>query len=204
MHRFASGRVIEDMQRLTLVSLVTVGALALAACGDDATLDQQPAAQPAPAESARDQQRVDKPALRRLRDQGNRLLDGNREAFRAQLVALRGFPVVVNQWASWCPPCRAEFPIFQRLADKYAGRVAFLGVDMQDDRAAALAFMEEVPTPYPHYFDEDASISRLFGGGRVSPTTGFYDANGKLVFSHLGAYTDDAQLEAEIRRYVLR
>lgn len=192
------------MQRLTFVSLVTVGALALGGCGDDPTLEQQPAAQPAPAQSARDEERVDKPALRRLRDRGNRLVDGGREAFRAQLVDLRGTPVVVNQWASWCPPCRAEFPIFQRLADKYAGRVAFLGVDMQDDRAAALAFMQQFPTPYPHFFDEDASIARSFGGGRVSPTTAFYDARGELVFTHLGAYTDDAQLEAEIRRYLLK
>jgi hypothetical protein len=91
-------------------------------------------------------------------------------------------------------PCRAEFPIFQRLAEKYAGRVAFLGVDMQDGREAALAFMGELPTPYPHYFDEDTSISRLFGGGRVSPTTGFYDARGKLVFTHLGAYPPRDQL----------
>jgi cytochrome c biogenesis protein CcmG/thiol:disulfide interchange protein DsbE len=142
--------------------------------------------------------------LRRLRADGNRLLDGGVEAFEERLAAQRGTPVVVNQWASWCPPCRAEFPIFQRLAEKYAGRVAFLGVDMQDDRGAAEAFLGELPTPYPHYFDEDASISRLFGGGRVSPTTGFYDARGKVVFSHLGAYVDDAQLEAEIRRYALR
>jgi hypothetical protein len=79
-----------------------------------------------------------------------------------------------------------------------------LGVDVRDDREAALAFMNELPTPYPHYFDEDASIAREFGGGRVSPTTGIYDARGTLAFSHLGAYADDAQLEAEIRRYALR
>jgi cytochrome c biogenesis protein CcmG/thiol:disulfide interchange protein DsbE len=192
------------MQRSTFALLLTTTALALAACGDDPTLDEGAQTQPAPAEAASNDERVGGPALRQLREQANRLLDGGREAFEAQLADLRGTPVVVNQWASWCPPCRAEFPIFRRLAEKYAGRVAFLGVDMQDEREAALAFMNELPTPYPHYFDEDASISRLFGGGRVSPTTGFYDARGKLVFSHLGAYPDDAQLEAEVRRYALR
>ncbi|MBA3408720.1 MAG: TlpA family protein disulfide reductase [Solirubrobacterales bacterium] len=192
------------MQRSTFALILIAGSLALAACGDDPTLDQGARAQPAPAASAPGDERIDDPALRRLRQRGNRLLDGGAEAFEAELAGLRGTPIVVNQWASWCPPCRAEFPIFQRLAERYAGRVAFLGVDMQDDREAALAFMSELATPYPHYFDEDASISRLFGGGRVSPTTGFYDARGKLVFSHLGAYADDAQLEAEIRRYALR
>jgi len=191
------------MYRLTLALLLSAGAFALAACGDDPTLDQEAQAPRAPAESGANDARIDDPALRRLREQGNRLLDGGPEAFEAQLAELRGTPVVVNQWATWCPPCRAEFPIFQRVAEKYAGRVAFLGVDMQDDRAAAEAFLEELPTPYPHYVDDDASISRLFRGGRVSPTTGLYDASGKLVFSHLGAYADDAQLEAEIRRYVL-
>ena len=188
------------MHRLTVALILSVGALGLAGCGDDPTIDPGAQAQRAPAESAAG----DEPALRRLRERGNRLLDGGREAFEAQLAELRGTPVVVNQWASWCPPCRAEFPIFKRLAEKYAGLVAFLGVDMQDEREAAQAFLSELPTPYPHYFDDDASISRLFGGGRVSPTTGFYDAGGKLVFSHLGAYEDDAQLEAELRRYVLR
>ncbi len=192
------------MRQPIFASILVLGTLALAACGDDPTLDQSARAQPAPGESAPADDRLDNPALRRLREQANRMLDGGPEAFEAQLADLRGTPVVVNQWASWCPPCRAEFPIFQRVAAKFADRVAFLGVDMQDDREAALAFMSELATPYPHYFDEDASISRLFGGGRVSPTTGFYDARGELVFSHLGAYVDDAQLEAEIRRYVLK
>jgi thiol-disulfide isomerase/thioredoxin len=159
---------------------MTVLAAALAACGEELRSD-------AGAPDA----------------QANRLLSGGRDAFEARLADLRGTPVVVNQWASWCPPCRGEFPIFQRMAKKYAGRVAFLGVDMKDDREVAREFMRELPTPYPHYFDDDASISRLFGGGRVSPTTGFYDARGKLTFTHLGPYADDAQLEAEIRRYAL-
>lgn len=178
--------------------MLTVAALALAACGAGPRSDRGPS--PVQAKGG---DRIDAPGLRRLREQANRLLDGGRGAFQAQLAELRGTPVVVNQWASWCPPCRAEFPIFQRLAEKYAGRVAFVGVDMEDDRQAAREFLREFPTPYPHYFDEDASIARLFGGGRVSPTTGFYDARGRLAFTHFGAYADDAQLENEIRRYAV-
>lgn len=189
--------------RFPLALILLLAAVALVACGEESTIDRGAESRSAAANPAGEAERIDDPALRRLREQGNRLLDGGRAAFAARLAELRGRPVVVNQWASWCPPCRAEFPIFQRLAEKYADRVAFLGVDMQDEREAALAFMGELPTEYPHYFDEDASISRTFGGGRVSPTTGFYDAGGKLVFTHLGAYANDAQLEAEVRRYAL-
>jgi cytochrome c biogenesis protein CcmG/thiol:disulfide interchange protein DsbE len=189
------------MGRSKLALMLTVIAAAVVACGDE---PQSEKAAPPPAAAAKAAERIDDPELRALSEQANTLLDGGSEAFEAQLAELRGSPVVVNQWASWCPPCRAEFPIFQRMSEKYAGRVAFLGVDMQDDREAALQFMSEFPTAYPHFFDEDTSISRLFGGGRVSPTTGFYDARGKLTFSHLGAYADDEQLETEIRRYALR
>ena len=189
------------MRRFVLAVLLIAATTAVSACGDASTIGQSAPTSPTASKPA---QRADRPALRQLHADANRLLDGGREAFTKQLEELRGTPVVVNQWASWCPPCRAEFPIFQRVSEKYAGRVAFVGVDMQDSREAALAFLRELPTPYPHYFDPDASIARLFGGGRVSPTTGFYDARGRLVFGHLGAYADDAQLEAEIRRYALR
>src|SRR5947208_7832468 len=64
-------------------------------------------------------------ALRGVRAQANQLLGGGARAFRRRLAALRSHPVVVNQWASWCGPCRYEFPFFQRLATKYDRRVAF-------------------------------------------------------------------------------
>jgi cytochrome c biogenesis protein CcmG/thiol:disulfide interchange protein DsbE len=146
--------------------------------------------------------RVD-PALRALERQANRLLDGGTDAFEAQLEKLRGHPVVVNQWASWCGPCRYEFPFFQRLAAKYRGRVAFLGVNSQDSEGDAQEFLAEFPVPFPHYYDKDAEVARLFGGGRAWPTTAFYNADGELVKTHLGAYASEAKLEQDIRRYAL-
>jgi cytochrome c biogenesis protein CcmG/thiol:disulfide interchange protein DsbE len=144
------------------------------------------------------------PELRAIVQKSNRLLDGGTDAFEAQLAKLRGHPVVVNQWASWCQPCRYEFPFFQRLAAKYAGRVAFLGVNSQDARGDAEDFLREFPVPFPHYYDEDASVARLFGGGRAWPTTAFYDATGELVKTHLGGYASQAKLDEDIRRYALR
>lgn len=143
------------------------------------------------------------PKLRSLERQAGQLLDGGPDAFEARVAELRGHPVVVNQWASWCGRCRYEFPFFQRLAAKYAGRVAFLGVNSQDSRGDAEAFLREFPVPFPHYYDKDGSVARLFGGGRAWPTTAFYDTAGKVVKTHLGAYATEAKLDEDIGRYAL-
>ncbi|MGH2949989.1 MAG: TlpA family protein disulfide reductase, partial [Solirubrobacteraceae bacterium] len=183
--------------RSAALLILPAAALAIGACGADEPGAQRPAATVRPASE------ITSPELRKISEQANQILDGGPDAFRARLADLRGHPVVVNQWGSWCGPCRFEFPFFQRQAAKYGDRVAFLGVDMQDSREAAADFLREQPVPYPHYFDPDTSIARLFRGGRVSPTTAFYDAQGKLLYAHLGAYPDEEQLEREIRRYAL-
>lgn len=139
-----------------------------------------------------------------LRNQANQLLDGGTEAFKVRLAELRGHPVVVNQWASWCGPCRSEFPFLGRQARKYSSRIAFLGVDSQDNRGNAAAFLKKSPVPYPHYFDPNGSVARVFRGGRAFPTTVFYDSSGKLVYTHVGAYPTEAKLDHDVRRYALR
>jgi cytochrome c biogenesis protein CcmG/thiol:disulfide interchange protein DsbE len=142
-------------------------------------------------------------SLAALADQANQLVGGGKSAFEKQVRALRGHPVVVNQWASWCGPCRFEFPFFQRLAARYRGRVAFLGVDAQDNRGDAEAFLKQRPLPYPSYYDLSASVARTFRGGLAWPTTAFYDARGKLTRTHPGAYASQAKLDEDIRRYAL-
>jgi cytochrome c biogenesis protein CcmG/thiol:disulfide interchange protein DsbE len=169
-------------------------ALMLAACGSDAE-------RPAPAPGGGGASSGD--PLARLKAEANQLLDGGPDAFKARLAELRGHPVVVNQWASWCGPCRYEFPFFQRQAEEYEGRVAFLGVDSKDGRGAAAAFLEEFPVPFPHFYDKDTRIARLFGGARAWPTTAFYDASGRLAYTHIGGYASEAKLEEDIRKYAL-
>ena len=131
------------------------------------------------------------------------LLGGGPKAFEARLAELEGTPVVVNQWAAWCSPCRAEFPYFERLARKYEGRVAFLGVNSQDSRDDAVRFLDENPVPFPHFYDRNSEIARLFGGGRAWPTTAFYRADGELEFTHQGAYRNEGDLEDDVVRYAL-
>lgn len=173
-----------------ILAVVVLGFLAL-----------RPAAKPRAAHLAGTLNRV--AALTEIHRQANEILDGGPRAFRARLASLDGSPIVVNQWASWCGPCRYEFPFFQRLARKYGTRVAFLGVDSQDNRADARRFLRELPVPYPHYYDRDASIARVFRGGQAWPTTAFYDAAGTLALTHPGAYATQAKLEADILSYAL-
>jgi cytochrome c biogenesis protein CcmG, thiol:disulfide interchange protein DsbE len=132
-----------------------------------------------------------------------RLVGGGVPAFQRQLRALRGTPVVVNQWASWCGPCRYEFPFFRALAERYRGRVAFLGVDSQDGRDAAREFLRKHPVPYPSFFDPSVKIAHVFKGGFAWPTTAYYSRSGKLVETHSGTYASQAKLDADIRSIAL-
>jgi len=178
--------------RCLLATLALGAAVALAACGEDERLAPAPVAAPTGAQAL--------PALRR---QANELLGGGPPAFKARLAGLRGYPVVVNQWASWCGPCRYEFPFFARLAQRYEGRIAFLGVNSQDSTDAARSFLKRYPVPYPHFADPDGNVARVFRGGRAFPSAAFYNADGKRVYTHLGGYASEAQLDEAIRRYAL-
>jgi cytochrome c biogenesis protein CcmG, thiol:disulfide interchange protein DsbE len=140
--------------------------------------------------------------LAALYEQGNRLLPGGVDAYEQRLEALRGYPVVANVWASWCGPCRFEFPHFQRAAARYGKRVAFLGIDSQDSDDAAATFLREEPVPYPSYTDPDEEILESLGGTGL-PDTAFYDNRGELVYLKQGSYDDAAELRADIERYAL-
>jgi cytochrome c biogenesis protein CcmG, thiol:disulfide interchange protein DsbE len=132
-----------------------------------------------------------------------RLIDGGLTAFRARLRELRGHPVVVNKWASWCGPCRAEFPVFQRVATARGREVAFLGIDgARDPRSDAAEFLREFPVPYPSYLDPNEKISRAIGVPTNYPITLFLDERGETAFIHQGQYRTQADLERDIERYL--
>jgi cytochrome c biogenesis protein CcmG, thiol:disulfide interchange protein DsbE len=145
---------------------------------------------------------ADVPAeLARVRSEAGRLLEGGKGAFERRLRRLRGHPVVVNKWASWCPPCRAEFPYFRSQADKRAKTVAFLGVDANDNDGDAREFLRKLPVPYPSYKDPDLSVSAVFRGVQAFPTTAFYDSRGKLAYVKQGGYPTERKLAEDIERY---
>jgi thiol-disulfide isomerase/thioredoxin len=133
---------------------------------------------------------------------GNKVLEAQIEE---RLHALKGVPVVVNMWASWCPNCKHEFPFFQGLsAGMFRSSVAFVGLDSQDSRSGAEAFLREHPVDYPSIFDETAQQAQSIGAGRGWPTTIYYDRRAQQTFVHEGAYQSEAALEADIRTYALR
>jgi cytochrome c biogenesis protein CcmG/thiol:disulfide interchange protein DsbE len=141
--------------------------------------------------------------LARVYDQGNQVLAGGTRAFEARLRSLRGHPVLVNKWASWCQPCRQEFPLLQKAAARYGKRVAFLGVDSEDSDAGARTFLGEYPVPYPSYSDPDQKIAALLHATLGFPASAYFDRSGKLAFVKQGQYSDLAALEADIRRHAL-
>ena len=136
-----------------------------------------------------------------LHRQANQLLDGGPDAFEKRLRKLRGHPVVVNKWASWCGPCRAEFPFFREQALTRGKRVAFLGVNSNDNDAAARKFLREHSVPYPSYRDPDLEVAAVFKGVQAFPVTAFYDSKGELAFVHQGGYPSNEKLAEDIERY---
>ena len=176
-------------------SLLVLAAITLAACGSDeengsrATPDFAAALKGAP------------PKLAALHEQGNELLPGGTEAFDARLRKLRGYPVVVNKWASWCGPCRSEFAYFQSQAAEHGKKVAFLGVDSYDGEDSARDFLADFPVPYPSYLDPDQEIADQLEGALAFPATAFYDRDGELAYVRNGPYTSDDELAADIERY---
>jgi thiol-disulfide isomerase/thioredoxin len=123
------------------------------------------------------------------------------KSYAAQLRDLRGYPVVVNAWASWCGPCKLEFPFFRDAATRLGKRVAFLGLNVSDNRGDALAFLAKQPVPYPHLEDGDARIVQRTGAAGGLPTTIFYDAEGRRAFIHQGGYRSERDLLDDIERY---
>jgi cytochrome c biogenesis protein CcmG/thiol:disulfide interchange protein DsbE len=137
-----------------------------------------------------------------LARQSSEILGGGEEAFATQRKALEGHPLVVNKWASWCGPCRFEFPFFRRLAKRLGDRIGFLGVNSRDSRKAAEDFLDEFPVPYPSFFDPKGKVARTFRGDRAFPTTAFYDRSGKLVFTKQGGYASESAVANDIAQYL--
>jgi thiol-disulfide isomerase/thioredoxin len=183
--------------RLPLKVLVSTAILAaLAGCGSAEPKSNAPSADQVKAAFA-----GSPPALARLHAQANQLLGGSDAEFKARMAELRGHPIVVNKWASWCAPCRGEFPVFQQVALKLGKQVAFLGLDGNDYDGDARKFLSKFPLTYPSYRDPQEAIGPTIQAGIAYPTTIFFDRRGALVYAHPGPYEKQADLVADINRY---
>jgi cytochrome c biogenesis protein CcmG/thiol:disulfide interchange protein DsbE len=116
---------------------------------------------------------------------------------RVALSELRGTPVVLNFWASWCDPCRVEAPVLERGWDLAIRQgVLFLGLDMQDVRGDAREFLREFSITYPNIREGDKATARRYGMTGI-PETFFISARGRVVGHIIGALSP-AQLSAGV------
>lgn len=116
------------------------------------------------------------------------LPDLSRPSSTVSLAQFRGHPLVINFWASWCPPCREEMPALEHAARQLTGRVNFAGLDTQDQPGAGLAFARRAGVTYPLATDN----AQVYGSYGVSglPTTFFVNADGAIVGRQVGAMTE--------------
>jgi cytochrome oxidase Cu insertion factor (SCO1/SenC/PrrC family)/thiol-disulfide isomerase/thioredoxin len=138
-------------------------------------------------------------ALQALHQQAGQLLGPGLEA---RLHALRGYPIVINAWASWCTPCQAEFHLFGAASLRYGRQVAFLGADTNDSSGNARAFLKQHPISYPSYQTSISALSTLAAIEGL-PTTIFVNRSGKVVDVHTGQYAALQTLESDIRSFAL-
>jgi cytochrome c biogenesis protein CcmG/thiol:disulfide interchange protein DsbE len=142
------------------------------------------------------------PVLSALHAQASKILAGGLPALRARLAALRGTPVVINKWASWCEPCRTEFGVFQRVSVSRGREVAFLGIDSGDSDAHARAFLRSFPVSYPSFSDPSGQAGLAITDSTFTPVTVFIDRSGGK-FIHQGPFLSVAKLEQAVERYAL-
>lgn len=118
------------------------------------------------------------------------MLDGS----TASLADYEGQPLVVNFFASWCAPCLAEMPGFERVSQDLDGQVAFLGVNLQDRPEDGLRVVQQTGVTYDIARDPDGGLFQHFGAVAM-PTTVFLDGDGRVIDVHSGEISAGALVD---------
>jgi thiol-disulfide isomerase/thioredoxin len=119
---------------------------------------------------------------------------------QVRLADLRG-PAVINLWASWCRPCRAELPAFQRLATRTSGSLTVVGVNVRDRRDAAQSLAEDLHLAFPTLYDpEQQTLLKL--QRNALPLTLFVDARGRVQHLDVSGALDDTALAELVERHL--
>jgi thiol-disulfide isomerase/thioredoxin len=123
-----------------------------------------------------------------LRDAEMRPLSGA----GARLSVYRGKPLLINVWASWCGPCRAEMASLDRLAQRFDGKqFNMIGISTDDDQAAAAAFLKTYRVTFRNYIDRNLLLENMLGANRL-PLTLLVDADGRVIKKIAGSRVWDS------------
>lgn len=116
------------------------------------------------------------------------------------LTQLKGKPLLINFWASWCGPCREETPDLIRLYGKYKDQIEFIGINatFDDTLEGAISFVNEFQLPYPVWLDEQGAVMKTYKV-QSYPTTYFVDRNGTILKINLGIVSADALEQTIVR-----
>ncbi|AYH42628.1 thiol-disulfide isomerase [Azoarcus sp. DN11] len=111
----------------------------------------------------------------------------------------RGKPLIINVWASYCPPCLAEMGSLERLSKRYGKQFNVIGVSIDDYPERAQAFLTQAKTSFPHFIDRQLALENMLGANRI-PLTLLVDADGKVLHKVVGAKEWDSPETVETIR----
>ncbi|MDD5038848.1 MAG: TlpA disulfide reductase family protein [Dehalococcoidales bacterium] len=111
------------------------------------------------------------------------------------LSGLRGKPVLINFWATWCPPCNSEMPYLQQIYEEWSDRgLVMLAIDIREESSVVKEFLTARNLSLPVYIDTDASVAQKYGISAI-PTTYFVDKDGKIYEKVIGAFPSKESIE---------
>jgi thiol-disulfide isomerase/thioredoxin len=184
-------RIRPEVFSLLVVSAVAVGAAGCSSSPEQAAGGNYRFVQVAPGlDQVKPADRQAAPALSGAEVDGQRF----------DLASTRGSVTVVNFWASWCGPCRAETPNLEALSKQTAASgVRFVGVNVKDSRAAAASFIRDKGVTYPSLFDDDGSLAASWPIAVGLPSTVVLDRQGRIA-ARFTAAVSSADLQPVVQR----
>ena len=114
-----------------------------------------------------------------------------------ELSEFRGKPLIINVWASWCGPCRAEMGSLERLSRRGGKKFTVIGISTDDYRDKALAFLHQYKTSFSHFIDSRVFLENMLGADRL-PLTVLVDAQGRVLAKYYGAKEWDSPEAMEV------
>jgi thiol-disulfide isomerase/thioredoxin len=121
-----------------------------------------------------------------------------------KLSELRGKPLIINVWASWCGPCRAEMGSLERLSRRFGGKqFNIIGISTDDDAGAAAAFLAQAKVTFDNYLDRNLLLENMLGADTI-PLTLLVDAHGRVLMKFHGSKEWDSAESLELIRKTLR